>query len=137
MNQIKYFKPEEQYRYIGYDSTLSRDLFLGNFGTVTHHNTYYMYNLDEVDQKLVADIKLRPNEIIVRIETDKTRKTKTSNLVKLNVDKFLVYFNEINDFGDESIVFATRGTGIRYINMMSDKMSENNIMNFNQFSSIR
>lgn len=115
--RVKYFKQENYYVFIGINTNLPRDLFFGNFGTIEHNSTYYMYGLDKYDQELVKDIKLKQNEIIVRVDTDRTRERKISNLVKINMDKFLVYFNEVDDLGDDSISFAPRGVKIDYINL--------------------
>lgn len=104
------------YSYEGF----GRENFAGNFGTENSKwATHIIYNLDEIDQKFVADVKLKDCEKIFRCDTEMCRRVGIKYLVKINFDKCLVYF--ISEKGNEldEPIFETKGVQIGYLNIMN------------------
>jgi len=128
---IKQIKVGEEYRYYGSNS-IEKDImdrirpqlsglkFAGNFSVKGWKGVGdgYLYFLDDFDKKLVKDIVINPSERIYRYYTRNSAIGGMIPLIKINLDNGLVYFNEANDFGDESIIFSTKGQKSEYINLV-------------------
>ena len=124
---IKQIPVGEEYRYKGSSSIepeilakiqgqLSGLKFAGNFGLKGFDA--YLYFLDDYDRKLVENITVKPNERIYRYYTRATAIGGMIPLIKVNLDSALVYFNESQGFGDESIKFQSSGIKANYINLV-------------------
>lgn len=98
------------------DYTINNTKFAGNFKIKEHKEDTYFYFLDEFDRNLVKDIPLKPYERIYRYISRSSAIGGYSPLVKINLDKNLIYFANIGEFGDESISFQTQGLKPQYIN---------------------
>lgn len=127
-DKMYWFKEEDIYRYIGYNTNLDRDLFVGNFAhgsdPKNRFNTYFLYAPDKIDLDLAKRNKFKADEYLFRVDTQLMRSGKVSNLVKINLNKMLVYFNVTSDFGDETVQFDTKGSKISYMHLLigSEKM---------------
>jgi hypothetical protein len=92
--------------------------YAGSFGGVNgNYSDRTLLTPDAWDQEnLLAGIKLKEDEKIYKVQTDKNRERGTWYFVKLNTVKGLVYFNA-GDPTTEEVKFETRGTKVDYINL--------------------
>jgi hypothetical protein len=121
----------QEYRYVGSNS-IERDImdrikgqlegleFVGNFDIKDWKSitSGYLYALDDFDKNYVKDIPLKENERLFRYYTRGTAIGGMMNLVKINLESGLMYFNEATDFGDESIRFSRKGERPLYLNLV-------------------
>jgi ppGpp synthetase/RelA/SpoT-type nucleotidyltranferase len=93
---------------------------VGNFELPKDRSTRYLYALDDFDQNLVKDIKLKTNEYIFRYESEATKAGKFNPLVKINLDNQLVYFLTDSAMETGDINFERKAEKAKFINI-SDK----------------
>lgn len=108
---------------VRYDS-IKQD-FVGSFGWKTIYNKLgdgYLYKLDDYDQDLMKNIALRPAERIYRYINRTTAIGGISPLIKMNIEKGLLYFPIYNEADD--IIFETRGVKALWINLIEDKYAD-------------
>lgn len=72
--------------------------------------------LDDYDKNFVKKLglKTKPNEYILRYETDTTRIGNMRPMIKVNIDRGLVYFN-VYDGDEDKVVFSKKGDKVRYM----------------------
>lgn len=120
-SKLKYYSQEESYLLTGHGFVKPdmRKDFAGNFSTKeSHFADYYLYELDNYDKQLYKYIKLGPSEKLYRFETEKGRIAGLVPLVKINIDKGLIYFDEADYDKGEEPKFATRGIKAEWINLI-------------------
>ena len=139
--KLKYYDKETEYR-LGRPSgsiekeilekvkyyTSSDELFMGSFGWITPSKKSaegYLYKLDDYDINLLKDIKLKDSERIFRYLNRTTAIGGMVSLIKINLDKELVYF--LADSENDEIVFETRGVPARYIALIEHKMARGGV----------
>ena len=98
--------------------------FVGNFGWKTPSNKLgdgYLYTLDDYDKDLVKSIsiKLNEGERIFRYLNRTTAIGGMTPLIKINLDKGLLYFPK--EEGDK-VFFDTRGVKALWINIIQHKL---------------
>lgn len=106
------------------------ELFAGNF--MQHENKvseYTIYELDDFDINYTKHVPLRVGEKIFRCDTERSRsigKYFGQYLVKVNLEKGLVYFLEDSDDVNvhEKVFFQKKGCRITYMNIL-EKHLEN------------
>lgn len=109
---IRFFS-ENNYRMIG--SCMNR--FAGNFEHAGAQACYVLFSLEEFDRNLVSGIALKEGERIFRAETDRSAMMGIRYLVKVNVERGLVYFLD-SECGEE-IRFESRGVKVRFMNLLN------------------
>ena len=105
---------------VHYDS-IKQD-FVGSFGWKTIYDKLgdgYLYKLDDYDQDLMKSIPLKPAERIYRYINRTTAIGGMSPLIKMNIEKGLLYFPIHNEADD--IIFETRGVKALWISLIEDK----------------
>jgi bifunctional non-homologous end joining protein LigD len=105
---------------VHYDS-IKQD-FVGSFGWKTIYDKLgdgYLYKLDDYDQDLMKSIPLKPAERIYRYINRTTAIGGMSPLIKMNIEKGLLYFPIYNEADD--IIFETRGVKALWISLIEDK----------------
>jgi hypothetical protein len=110
---------------VGYESF--KDDFVGNFGWMTSNKKLadgYLFKLDSFDQNLVKDIKLKSGERIFRYFNERSAIGGIVPLIKINLEKGLLYFMPMKEFGDDSIEFETKGVKAEWVNLIEDKMAK-------------
>jgi hypothetical protein len=139
---IKYFDNKEEWRLsrpsgsiekevlekVKYYSSSDKD-FVGNFGWRTASGKLtegYLYRLDESDKDLVKDVKLKDGEKIYRYFTKTTAVGGITPLIKVNLDKGLLYFSDTNDA--DKVTFETKGTSSEWVSLIKDKMADGGMM---------
>ena len=108
---------------VRYDS-IKQD-FVGSFGWKTIYNKLgdgYLYKLDEYDQDLMKNIPLKSAERIYRYINRTTAIGGISPLIKMNIEKGLLYFPVYNEADD--IIFETRGVKALWISLIEDKYAK-------------
>jgi len=110
---IRIIAKGEEYRYSGSNNVL----FAGNFEHKGANATYVLYSLDSFDVEFVKNIKLKSGEVIFRVETERSKIAGIRPLIKVNVERGMVYFNEAPQ-ESEDISFSTKGTPVRYLNLV-------------------
>lgn len=110
-HNVRFITPEEQYRFTGGQS----NRFAGNFCNVLHHGVYVLLPLDDFDREFTAGVVLKPGELLFRYKTENSEIAGQEPLVKLNIEKGLVYYLVE---GAETPEFEKRGIKIRYINLL-------------------
>jgi len=135
---LKYYDEENEYRLSRPSSSIEKDIlekvifkestsennFVGNFGWKTPQGKLadgYIYNLDEYDQNLVKDIKLKEGERIFRYFNRTTAISGSTPMIKINLDKELLYFTIDNE--NDEIVFERKGTEALWIALIQYKMA--------------
>jgi len=136
--KLKYYDKETEYR-LGRPSgsiekeilekvkyyTSSDELFMGSFGWITPSKKIaegYLYKLDDYDTNLLKDIKLKDSERIFRYLNRTTAIGGMVSLIKINLDKELLYF--IADSDNDEIIFENKGVPARYIALIKHKMAK-------------
>jgi len=110
---------------VGYESF--KDDFVGNFGWMTPYKKLadgYLFKLDSFDQYLVKDIKLKSGERIFRYFNEMSAIGGIVPIIKINLEKGLLYFTPMKEFGDDSIEFETKGVKAEWVNLIEDKMAK-------------
>jgi hypothetical protein len=135
---VKYFDNKEEWRLsrpsgsiekevlekVKYYSSSDKD-FVGNFGWRTASGKLaegYLYRLDESDKDLVKDVKLKDGEKIYRYFTRTTAVGGITPLIKVNLDKGLLYFSDTDD--SDKVTFETKGTSTEWVSLIKDKMAD-------------
>ena len=101
---------------------ISSESFVGSFGWKTSSGKLgdgYLYKLDEFDQSLVRNISIKQGEKIFRYITRTTAIGGMMPLIKINLDKALLYFNISND--NDDVVFETKGIKAEWVSLIEDK----------------
>jgi len=104
---------------------IKNEQFVGNFGWRVDNgklNDGYLYELDDFDKELVKDISLKEGERIFRYINYTTAIGGISPMIKINLDKELLYFSIQQDDDSEDIVFQTKGIKPLWINLVEKKM---------------
>jgi hypothetical protein len=107
----------------------SDENFVGNFGWKTPQGTRaegYLYKLDDYNQSLVRDIKLKEGEKIFRYFNRTSAIGGMTPMIKINLNSELIYFSL--DTPDDSIAFTSRGTQALYINLIKGKYAKGGYM---------
>ena len=97
------------------------DNFKGNFGFISPYRDFELIELDEFDRNHYSHLieKLRDGEMIFRYETDTTRIGGMRPMVKVNIDRGLVYFNDVEPYIDD-VRFETRGHKVEWLHLIAD-----------------
>jgi hypothetical protein len=101
--------------------------FVGNFGWKLDKNSSsrqsiadgYLYKLDDYDESLVKNIKLKQGENIFRYFNRTTAIGGMTPLIKINLDKGLLYFPK--EEGDK-VFFDSKGVKALWINIIKYKL---------------
>jgi hypothetical protein len=134
---VKYYNKENEYRLgrpsgsiekeildkVTFKNAISEQYFVGSFGWKTTQGKLgdgYLYNLDEFDQNLTKDLKLKSDEKVFRYVNRTTAIGGITPFIKINIEKALLYFPIYND--NEDILFETKGVKPLWINIIKDKM---------------
>jgi hypothetical protein len=125
---LVYFDKQKSYRYSPSDY-IEKDLlkkvnyniddFVGNFGWKTPQGTRaegYLLKLDDFDKNLVKNIKLKEGDKIFRYFNRTSAVSGIKPLIKININKRLVYF--LQDSDNDEIIFETRGVECLYLNLL-------------------
>lgn len=135
---VKYYNKENEYRLgrpsgsiekeilnkVTFKNAISEQYFVGSFGWKTTQGKLgdgYLYNLDEFDQDLIKDLKLKSGEKIFRYVNRTTAIGGMTPFIKINLEKNLLYF-PIHSENDD-IMFETKGVNPLFINIIEDKMA--------------
>ena len=138
---LKYYDKETEYR-LGRPSgyiekeilekvkyyTSSDELFMGSFGWITPNKKSaegYLYKSDGFDT-ILKDVKLKAGERIFIYLNRTTAIGGMTPLIKINLDKELLYF--LADSDNDEIVFQTKGVPARYIALIQHKMAKGGIV---------
>ena len=131
---VKRYSKEEEYRYLPSGSIEKemlnkvnyeqlRPSFVGNFGWKTDSGKMadgYLFSLDAYDNNLIMkNVPLRQGEQVFRYLNRTTTIGGMTPMIKINLEKGLLYFPINND--DDTISFETRGIKSMWINII-DKM---------------
>lgn len=73
-----------------------------------------LYPLDDFDKEYYSHLKLKEGEMLFRYKTERVKFEWYFPLVKINLDKMLVYFLEDTD-DDKNPTFNSRGTKLEYL----------------------
>jgi hypothetical protein len=89
---------------------------IGSFAWIIEgkYNEGILYPLDEFDRKYYSHLKLKEGEMLFRYKTERTMIGMGFPLIKINLDKMLVYFLENSD-DDKNPTFNSRGTKLDYL----------------------
>jgi predicted ABC-type ATPase len=106
--------------------TIDNNKFAGNFYCSLWQGggDGYLYELDEYDDYLVRRQNLKEGEIIYRYFTRRSAFTGQVPLIKINIDKGLLYFLKDDDEGLDLIEFETKGIPVRYLNIIPREKEE-------------
>ena len=127
---VKFITEEQALRYMPNDyfqkdalwnkvrSTIDNNKFAGNFYSSLWQGggDGYLYELDEHDNYLVRRQNLKEGERIYRYFTRRSAFTGQVPLIKINIDKGLLYFLKDDEEGLDLIEFETKGIPVRYLN---------------------
>ncbi len=94
-------------------------------------NDYYLFELDSFDKEFYSHVKLKDGEKLYRYESEGTKIGKYFPIIKINIQKGLVYFMEnMHSDDDKNPVFETRGVKPMYLSLHeSQKMADGGIIN--------
>jgi hypothetical protein len=89
---------------------------IGSFAWIIEgkYNEGILYPLDEFDREYYSHLKLKEGEMLFRYKTERTMIGMGFPLIKINLDKMLVYFLENSD-DDKNPTFNSRGTKLDYL----------------------
>ena len=135
---VKYYNKENEYRLgrpsgsiekeildkVTFKNAISEQYFVGSFGWKTTQGKLgdgYLYNLDEFDQNLTKDLKLKSGEKVFRYVNRTTAIGGMTPFIKINLEKGLLYFPIHSD--NDDVMFETRGVNPLWINIIEDKMA--------------
>ena len=135
---VKFITEEQALRYMPNDyfqkdafwnkvrSTIDNNKFSGNFYSSLWQGggDGYLYELDEHDDYLVRRQNLKEGERIYRYFTRRSAFTGQVPLIKINIDKGLLYFLKEDEEGLDLIEFETKGIPVRYLNIIPPQKEE-------------
>lgn len=135
---VKFITEEQALRYMPNDyfqkdafwnkvrSTIDNNKFTGNFYCSLWQGggDGYLYELDEHDDYLVRRQNLKEGERIYRYFTRRSAFTGQVPLIKINIDKGLLYFLKEDEEGLDLIEFETKGIPVRYLNIIPPQKEE-------------
>ena len=140
---LKYYDKDTQHRIGRPSASIEKDIlekvkyysssdefFVGSFGWKTPSGKLadgYLYKLNDYDENLVKNIKLKPEERIFLYFNRTTAIGGMTPMIKINLDKELLYF--LDDNSDDEIVFKTRGVQALWIALIEDKMAYGGAIN--------
>jgi hypothetical protein len=138
---LKYYDKENEYK-IGRPSgyiekeilsrvNFSEEDFVGSFGWKTEYKKLadgYLYKLSDFDKELVKNIKLKSGEKIFRYFNRRSAIGGMKPLIKINVDKELLYFLKDND--NDIIEFETRGIQALWIALIEHKLAKGGALKY-------
>jgi hypothetical protein len=141
---VKYYTKDDSYRLGRPSGSIEKDIlekitfkesvtekdFVGNFGWKTPQGKLgdgYLFKLDDYDQNLIKDLKLKSGEKVFRYFNRLSAIGGMTPLIKMNLDKGLIYF--LQDSDNDEIVFETRGTNALWIGLIEDKMQKGGNLN--------
>jgi len=106
--------------------TIDNNKFAGNFYSSLWQSSGdgYLYELDDYDDYLVRKENLKEGEKIYRYFTRRSAITGQVPLIKINIDKGLLYFLKPDDEGLDLIEFETKGIPVRYLNIIPREKEE-------------
>jgi hypothetical protein len=89
---------------------------IGSFGWKigNRYNEAILFPLDSFDRNYYSKIPLKDGEVLFRYETDKIKGI-MKPIIKINIDKALVYFNDSDASEKDEVKFETRGVKADYI----------------------
>lgn len=110
-----------------WESRKSKNTGQNSFGSFAHRlnkkyiGDYYLYRLDDFDEKYYAHIPLKNGEILARVETDNMVGGEMP-LVKININNGRVYFmsedNDLNsDYDDKNPKFNRASADVIYLSL--------------------
>jgi hypothetical protein len=131
--QVKYYDSDQEYRLLPNNSIkkeylekvdydYKRPRFVGNFGWKTPNNKLgdgYLFDLDDYDKNYVKDVKLRANEKIFRYFNEMSAISGATLLIKLNLEKGLIYFLSEEGAENDEPIFEGRGVPALWINLVT------------------
>jgi len=128
---LKYYDKENEYKIGRPSSYIEKELlsrvdsnqqdFVGSFGWKTENKKMadgYLYKLNDFDKELVKGIRLKSGEKIFRYFTRSSAIGGMKPLIKINVEKELLYFLKDSD----NIEFETRGIQAIWIALIEHKL---------------
>ena len=135
---VKFITEEQALRYMPNDYfqkdafwnkvrfTIDNNKFTGNFYSSLWQGggDGYLYELDEHDDYLVRRQNLKEGERIYRYFTRRSAFTGQVPLIKINIDKGLLYFFKEDEEGLDLIEFETKGIPVRYLNIIPPQKEE-------------
>lgn len=134
--RLKYWK-ENEHRLSSPRSNIERELlvkaqyddndFAGNFGWMTPNKKYaeaYLIKLDDFDKQIISGLKLKEGEKIFRYINRSSAIGGMKPLIKINVEKSLLYFLESESANSGEIIFEKRGVKADFINLIEGKFAK-------------
>jgi hypothetical protein len=110
---------------------------IGSFYIKGHRDDSYLYPLSDFDKEYWKDVKLNPNEKLFRYKSYTTDIAKISPVIKINIDKSLIYFlKDLNSDDDKNLVFETRGIKPQYISLHRDILKYENGGDIEEFKNL-
>lgn len=80
------------------------------------YNEGILYPLSDFDKKYYSHLKLKDGEVLLRYKTERMISSSGKYLIKMNIDKGLVYFlDDSNEDDDKNPTFDSRGTKLEYL----------------------
>jgi hypothetical protein len=80
------------------------------------YNEGILYPLSDFDKKYYSHLKLKDGEILLRYKTERMISSSGKYLIKMNIDKGLVYFlDDSNEDDDKNPTFESRGIKLEYL----------------------
>lgn len=76
-------------------------------------NYKYIIGLNDEEKSIFSNLKLKPNEIIVRYVSLTTSLTNQKPLIKINLEKGLIYY--LKNYEIEDFQFETRGSKVSFL----------------------
>lgn len=106
--------------------TIDNNKFAGNFYSSLWQGggDGYLYELDDYDDYVVRKQNLKEGERIYRYFTRTSAIGGMIPLIKINIDKGLLYFLKPDDEGLDLIEFETKGIPVRYLNIIPRENEE-------------
>jgi ribosomal protein L21E len=82
------------------------------------HDYGFLYELNDFDKKYWSDVPLKQNEMLFRYESDATKIGGMLPVIKINLEKGLIYFIEdLYSDDDKNLKFETRGVKPLFISL--------------------
>ena len=136
-NNVQFITEEQAYRYMPNSSiekdvldnvryTIDNNKFAGNFYSSSWQGggDGFLYELDDYDGYVVGAQKLKEGEKIYRYFTRRSAVSGIKPLIKINIDKGLLYFLKPDDEDLDLIEFETKGIPVRYLNIIPPEKQE-------------
>ena len=141
---VKLYDKNEEWRLSRPSGSIEKDVlsrvqqseedFVGNFGWKTSQGKTadgYLYKLNDFDQDLVKHIKLKDGEKIYRYFNRTSAIGGMKPLIKINVDKELLYF--LVDTDSDNVAFETKGIQALWIALIEHKMAKGGGVGFTPY----